>query len=95
MGIKFFAAVDGGVADGMGSGAVYGIEIVRVRAYWDAQDSTNAGWYAAAFLADRSEAMDSMKIWWPVDLDEFGEDDDEGVCSALTEAFPGAEIEMK
>lgn len=69
-------------------------KVARVAAHWDEQDPTNAGWYAMTYDADGRELQDSMKIWFPVPVDDFGSGDASELRAALAEAFPGAEIEV-
>lgn len=60
--------------------------------YWDTTDPANAGWYAMERSADGEIIDDSMKVWFPVDVDEFGESDGQQLKEALIEAFPDHEV---
>lgn len=76
-----------------GEGAQGGKGIIKVIAHWDDQDPQNEGWYAMSYDAD-GERDDSMKIYFPVNVDDFGPDEADELHDALAEAFPGAEIEV-
>lgn len=67
-------------------------KIATVEYWWDNQDPSHAGWYARTRYEDGVEGDDSMKIWFPVEVDQFGEDDGDELAEALQEAFPDAEI---
>lgn len=69
--------------------------VVKVEAFWDAQDPENEGWYARTYRADGYEGDDSQKISFPVDLDGYARDDRDEVHAALAEAFPGVEVEVR
>lgn len=64
-----------------------------VQYWWDAQDPQNSGWYARVLDERGRETDDSMKVWFPVEVDEFGEDQADELDQALREAFPQAKIE--
>jgi len=66
--------------------------ITNVEFYWDNQPGVDPGWFARAKDEEGDVFMDSMKAWFPVDLDAFGEDDADDVASALAEAFEDAEV---
>lgn len=72
--------------------------VERIEAHWDRQDPRNSGWYACAYTRDEEGELyastDSMKVWWPVDLDGYDRGATDEVRAALAEAFPGAEIEV-
>lgn len=66
----------------------------RIKLYWDAPVGVTAGWFAE-LEGKRPEGEwmtldDSQKVGFPVDLDEFTEDQESEAKAALLEAFPGA-----
>ena len=65
--------------------------LIRVR--WDTNDPNNEGWYAEVIENGRV-TDDSMKVWFPVDLDKFGQGQARRVVSELKDEFPDAEIEL-
>lgn len=65
-----------------------------VRVWWDTADPDNAGWYAVV-EEDGDVVDDSMKVWFPVDMDKYGEGDARRLERALEREFPDAEIEME
>lgn len=65
----------------------------KVQYWWDTQDSSNEGWYVRVLDHMDRITDDSVKIWFPVDLSEFGEDDGDALSIALHDAFDGARIE--
>lgn len=64
----------------------------KIEYRWDEIDPANPGWYAVSYDASGEVIDDSMKIWWPVDVDEFGADQGDELGAALRKAYPGAEI---
>lgn len=60
--------------------------------YWDEQFGVKPGWYVELRDAEGTVEDDSMKVWFPVDVDEFTEDQETELVAALREAFPDAEI---
>lgn len=70
---------------------------VQLRVYWDTQDPQNVGWYVEVLGYNaRHEAWehkdDSMKVWFPVDVDAFGKNQEAELLEALQAEFPGAEV---
>ena len=65
-----------------------------ITAHWDTQGDTY-GWYAIREREDGSCIDDSVKVWWPVDLDDYTEDDSAAVESALRTEWPDATIEVR
>lgn len=63
----------------------------QIQYWWDDQDPQNAGWYARE-MQDGEFRDDSMKVWFPVEVDEYDQDQSEDLAAALAEAFPDAEI---
>jgi hypothetical protein len=74
-------------------------QIVKVRAHWDNQDPNNEGWYAMAYArgtdGDLYEYDDSMKVWFPIKVDDFSQEQSAELLAALSLAFDGAEIEVQ
>ena len=66
-------------------------EITRVTYRWDAPAGVEPAWYAEAY-AGNSMVCDSQKIWFPVDVSEFGEDNSQELEVELKQAFPNAEV---
>lgn len=71
------------------------IQPETVHYWWDSQDPQNAGWYVRVQDETGRTMDDSMKVWFPVDVEEFGEDQAEELAAALREAFPEAKIEAR
>lgn len=69
-----------------------GKTVASVRYYWDDQAGAKAGWYVMTYSADGQELDDSMKIWFPVDVDDFSQDEEGEMVEALKGQFPGLEI---
>ena len=67
-------------------------QVKKVEYWWDAQDSDNAGWYARTIDAERQIIDDSEKVWFPVDVAEYGYEQSSELAGALRDAFPGAKI---
>lgn len=71
------------------------IQPETVQYWWDSQDPQNTGWYVRV-QDERGQTMDdSMKVWFPVEVEEFSEDQAEELAAALREAFPEAKIEAR
>lgn len=71
------------------------IQQETVQYWWDDQDPQNAGWYVRV-QDERGQTMDdSMKVWFPIEVDEFGQGQAEDLAQALREAFPEAKIEAR
>jgi len=66
-------------------------QATKVQYRWDDQDRANEGWYCETY-DDDGLIDDSMKIWFPIDLDEYDEIDEKELVTALKEEFPGAEV---
>ena len=67
------------------------VSVTRVICRWDDQAGVKPGWYCETI--DVAGARDdSQKVWFPVDVDEFGIDDVAELVDALQGAFPGAKI---
>jgi hypothetical protein len=64
-----------------------------VQYWWDFQDSANPGWYVRVLDEHLNVWDDSMKFWFPVEVDEFGEDQGEELAKALRAAFPKAKVD--
>lgn len=67
-------------------------DITRVTYRWDDQPGTQPGWYCESYGENGRLAADSQKVWYPVSVDAYGEDDEASLIEALQEAFPGAAI---
>ena len=65
--------------------------IVRVTYRWDDQPGGTPGWYCVAYDAAGEIIEDSMKVSFIVDADDCATTAD--LIDALSEAYPGAEIE--
>jgi hypothetical protein len=66
-------------------------KVVRVDCHWDTDGDTE-GWYCQALRADGTCVEDSMKMWFPVDVDDFNEHQGDKLARALKRAYRGAEI---
>ena len=61
--------------------------------YWlDNQVGVTPGWYVQAWGAGKF-LCDSQKVWFPVDVDDFGPVEEEELVAALKDEFPDATIE--
>ncbi len=66
-----------------------------VQFWWDSQDPSNAGWYARVLDESGREIDDSMKRWFPVDVEQFSEYQSAELAESLGEAFPESIIEAR
>lgn len=68
----------------------------RISLGWDSQDRNNEGWHCEVQTRDEdgrwAYSDDSLKIWFPVDLDNYEVHQRAEVEAALLKAFPGAQI---
>lgn len=65
------------------------IESLRYR--WDDQFGVTPGWYCECRVDDRI-VSDSVKIDFPLNVDDFGRDDESDLREALAAAFPNASL---
>ena len=70
-----------------------GSTVAILRYWWDSQCPENTGWYVEALDADGNFLDDSMKIWFPVDTDDFSAAEEAELVAALKEQFPDATID--
>lgn len=66
-------------------------EITKVTVRWDDQAGVEPGWYCESW-AGETMIDDSQKVWFPVQVDSFGQDERSDLIVALKEAFPAAKI---
>ncbi len=67
-------------------------DVTRVTYRWDDQPGFDAaGWYCQSF-EDNQFMDDSEKVWFPVRVDNYSEDEEDELVEALQEAFPNAKI---
>ena len=66
-------------------------DVTRVTYRWDVQPGIDAAWYCQSFEG-REFVDDSEKVWFPLSVDNYGEDEADELVEALQEAFPNAEI---
>lgn len=66
-------------------------EITKVTVRWDDQAGVEPGWYCESWEGDKM-IDDSQKVWFPVQVDSFGQDERSDLIVALKEAFPAAKI---
>lgn len=69
-------------------------EIHRVTYRWDDQSGAEPGWYCQTFSGGEL-VDDSQKIWFPVGVDQFAEDELDDLVAALRGHFPIAEVTHK
>lgn len=67
-------------------------KVARVTYRWDDQPGVEAGWYCETFGPDGRLCDDSWKVWFPVAVDDYREDEAEELVASLQAAFPTAEI---
>ena len=67
------------------------VAILRVR--WDETDAANTGWYCEAVGEDGELREDSLKLWFPVRVDDYSRDEEAALIDALRKAYPDAQIE--
>jgi len=66
--------------------------VQKLTVYWDEQDPAQPGWYVE-FRDERGDIIaDSMKIWFPLEVDWYGEDQRGELIADLREAYPDATI---
>ena len=68
--------------------------MTQIRVRWDDQSGVMPGWFAEIIFDDRV-VSDSEKVWFPVDLDDFGIGETEGLLDAIALAYPEAEIVIR
>lgn len=63
---------------------------VMLKYWWDTADPRNPGWFVEYVGSGSGEHVveDSMKVWFPVDVDQFGKHQEEDLLYALRSAFP-------
>jgi hypothetical protein len=61
---------------------------------WDDQIEGNEGWYVEAQDSENQCVTDSLKWSFPVDVDDYRQDQLEDLLDALHEALPHVEIWM-
>lgn len=66
-------------------------DITRVTLRWDDQPGVEPGWYCQAYDAD-GVRDDSVKTWFPIDVDDFSRGQKTELLAALRDAFPAADI---
>jgi len=64
----------------------------KVNFWWDNQEGIEPGWYIEVTDSDLNFITDSMKFDFPVDADEFGEEEGARLFNVLEGAFPGCQI---
>ena len=69
-----------------------GGQVDTLRYWWDSQYPDNTGWYVEALDSEGQFLCDSQKIWYPVDTDDFGQDEEAELVEALKAEFPDATI---
>lgn len=68
-------------------------EFPQIRAYWFQQENeTPAGWYAQELNLNGEVVTDSLKVSFPVDVDEFKITEGQALAQALGDAYPEHEI---
>ena len=70
-----------------------GKTVATLRYYWDDQPGATAGWYVEAKDSDGEFLDDSMKVWFPVDVDDFSRDEESDLVAALKAEFPDTTVE--
>ena len=66
-------------------------DVTRVTYKWDDRPGVEAGWYCQSFEGGKF-MDDSQKVWFPIDTDNYDEDEEDELVEALQEAYPNAEI---
>ena len=64
----------------------------KLTIYWDTHAPAQPGWYVEARDESGDIVVDSMKIWFPVEVDWYGERDKADLVADLREAYPDATI---
>jgi len=67
-------------------------KVVKIRINWDEQESDNEGWYVECLNDEGMCIVDSEKVWFPVDVDDFGKDQLDELVEALHAQWPDAEV---
>lgn len=72
-------------------------DVVKVIYRWDDQPGVTPGWYCETLIQEDDGTLrqgdDSQKIWFPLTVDYFGEDQEVALVEALKDKFGDAEIE--
>jgi len=66
--------------------------VQKLTVYWDEQDPAHPGWYVEGRDERGDIVVDSLKIWFPLEVDWYGENDKADLVADLREAYPDATI---
>lgn len=69
--------------------------ITQVDCRWDDQVGVVPGWYCECQDDDGQCVIDSVKVDFPFDVDDYSQDQSEALVAELTKEFPGAEITVR
>lgn len=60
----------------------------KLSVWWCTNDPNNTGWYAEETGEGGRHLSDSVKVWFPIDLDSFLQNETQALAEALCPAFP-------
>lgn len=67
--------------------------MIELQVSWDSQDKNNEGWFVEV-LEDGEYKDDSMKVWFPVDVDAYDQQQKSELVDALKAEWPEASIKF-
>lgn len=69
--------------------------ITQIDCRWDDQPGVTPGWYCECQDEDGQCVIDSVKVDFPFDVDDYDQDSAEELTAALAKEFPGVEITVR
>jgi len=60
---------------------------MKVKHYWDTQDQNSVGWYVEVQTDKGEYIIDSAKIWFPVNVDDYNQDQEKEMLVAVHSAM--------
>ena len=68
------------------------IDAHTLTVYWDSHDRAHPGWYVEVRDGYGDIIVDSLKIWFALEVDWYGENQEVELIADLREAYFGATI---
>lgn len=63
-------------------------------AHWSVSDPKNPGWYIEETDENNRYLSDSMKIWFPIDVDQYGEEEGDELLDEMRKVFPNHNLKI-
>lgn len=67
----------------------------RINVWWCTNDPNNTGWYGEVRNEQGDVIDDTMKVWFLVDVDQYGRQEGYALQEALEQAYPGYQITLE